>query len=200
MLFGVKFTVLTQILPFILVGIGIDDAFVISGAFDATAKVESVPERMEKAIQRVGEKRGISCVFLSVSCEFCVFFGAARLGSFQSEDFHKADFCHEPEEVIKLSELWKSHPFWIDSLIHRFLRSWESNSARSIHHSNEAHLIGFVLARCHMRLPSRSMVLPLGDSTSLIYLKKKTGPFRRLLCFAGSFRRSFISSKEWQNH
>ena len=34
-------------------GIGIDDAFVISGAFDATDEKESIPDRMEKAIQRV---------------------------------------------------------------------------------------------------------------------------------------------------
>ena len=54
MLIGVKFTVLTQILPFILVGIGIDDAFVISGAFDAADKTLSIPDRMGKAIERVG--------------------------------------------------------------------------------------------------------------------------------------------------
>ena len=35
------------------VGIGIDDAFVISGAFDATDAELSIPDRMAKAIQRV---------------------------------------------------------------------------------------------------------------------------------------------------
>ena len=54
MLMGVKFTVLHQILPFILVGIGIDDAFVISGAFDATDPDLSISDRMEKAVRRVG--------------------------------------------------------------------------------------------------------------------------------------------------
>ncbi|CAE7278279.1 NPC1 [Symbiodinium natans] len=54
MLMGIPFTVLQQILPFILVGIGIDDAFVISGAFDALDPSEGIPERIEKAMRRVG--------------------------------------------------------------------------------------------------------------------------------------------------
>eukprot|EP00439_Symbiodinium_sp_Y106_P069098 s1926_g11.t2 len=54
MLIGIPFTVLQQILPFILVGIGIDDAFVISGAFDAIDPSLSIPDRIEKAMQRVG--------------------------------------------------------------------------------------------------------------------------------------------------
>eukprot|EP00913_Durusdinium_trenchii_P031973 g29946.t1 len=85
MLIGVKFTVLTQILPFILVGIGIDDAFVISGAFDAADKTLSIPDRMGKAIERVGVSitltkltslasflLGATCVFPAVQW-FCFY-------------------------------------------------------------------------------------------------------------------------------
>jgi len=53
-LIGIPFTVLQQILPFILVGIGIDDAFVITSAFDATDESLPVEDRIEKAMQRVG--------------------------------------------------------------------------------------------------------------------------------------------------
>jgi len=51
---GVPFTVLTQILPFILVGIGIDDAFVIVNAFDKTDASLDIPERVGQAMGRVG--------------------------------------------------------------------------------------------------------------------------------------------------
>ena len=54
MLLGVKFTVLSQILPFILVGIGIDDAFVIVNAFDRTDDSLDIPERVGQAMGRVG--------------------------------------------------------------------------------------------------------------------------------------------------
>eukprot|EP00435_Cladocopium_sp_Y103_P023434 s1754_g5.t1 len=76
MLLGVPFTVLQQILPFILVGIGIDDAFVISGAFDATDPSLSFPERMEKAIQRVGvsitltKVTSLAAFLLGATCAF----------------------------------------------------------------------------------------------------------------------------------
>jgi len=76
MLLGVPFTVLQQILPFILVGIGIDDAFVISGAFDATDPSLGFPERMEKAIQRVGvsitltKVTSLAAFLLGATCAF----------------------------------------------------------------------------------------------------------------------------------
>ncbi|CAJ1403475.1 unnamed protein product [Effrenium voratum] len=85
MLLGKPFTVLTQILPFILVGIGIDDAFVIAGAFDATDTSLSIPVRVENAMQRVGVSitltkvtslvsflLGATCAFPSVQW-FCMF-------------------------------------------------------------------------------------------------------------------------------
>ena len=76
MLIGVPFTVLQQILPFILVGIGIDDAFVISGAFDAVDPSLSIPDRIEKAMQRVGvsitltKVTSISSFLLGATCVF----------------------------------------------------------------------------------------------------------------------------------
>lgn len=54
MLFGVPFTVLQQALPFILVGIGMDDAFVIVGCFDQTDLSLSIEERMAETMKRVG--------------------------------------------------------------------------------------------------------------------------------------------------
>jgi len=54
MLMGKPFTVLQQILPFILVGIGIDDAFVITNAFDKTDAKLPIPDRIEQAMQRIG--------------------------------------------------------------------------------------------------------------------------------------------------
>eukprot|EP00403_Amphidinium_massartii_P048273 CAMPEP_0178464984 /NCGR_PEP_ID=MMETSP0689_2-20121128/51122_1 /TAXON_ID=160604 /ORGANISM="Amphidinium massartii, Strain CS-259" /LENGTH=788 /DNA_ID=CAMNT_0020091899 /DNA_START=162 /DNA_END=2525 /DNA_ORIENTATION=- len=54
MLTGSPFTVLQQILPFILVGIGIDDAFVITNAYDATDASLPIPDRIELAMNRVG--------------------------------------------------------------------------------------------------------------------------------------------------
>ena len=68
--------VLQQILPFILVGIGIDDAFVICGAFDATDPSLGFPERMEKAIQRVGvsitltKVTSLAAFLLGATCAF----------------------------------------------------------------------------------------------------------------------------------
>jgi len=102
MLIGVPFTVLQQILPFILVGIGIDDAFVISGAFDATDKSLNIPDRIEKAVQRVGVSitlnkvtsissflLGATCVFPSVQY-FCAY---AAISCFYIWLLHCTTFC-----------------------------------------------------------------------------------------------------------
>ena len=102
MLIGIPFTVLQQILPFILVGIGIDDAFVISGAFDAIDPSLSIPDRIEKAIQRVGVSitltkvtsiasflLGATCVFPSVQF-FCVY---ASCSVFYIWLLHCTTFC-----------------------------------------------------------------------------------------------------------
>jgi len=102
MLIGVPFTVLQQILPFILVGIGIDDAFVISGAFDAVDPSLSIPDRIEKAMQRVGVSitltkvtsissflLGATCVFPSVQY-FCFY---ASVSCFFIWLLHCTTFC-----------------------------------------------------------------------------------------------------------
>jgi Niemann-Pick C1 protein len=52
--FGIPFTSLSSILPFIVVGIGIDDALVITKAFDITNSEDSIPTRMHTALDRCG--------------------------------------------------------------------------------------------------------------------------------------------------
>jgi len=52
--FGVPFTVVTQMLPFILCGIGLDDAFIIITAFSRTSNNMDVVERVNKAIDEIG--------------------------------------------------------------------------------------------------------------------------------------------------
>eukprot|EP00550_Attheya_septentrionalis_P008425 CAMPEP_0198284360 /NCGR_PEP_ID=MMETSP1449-20131203/3837_1 /TAXON_ID=420275 /ORGANISM="Attheya septentrionalis, Strain CCMP2084" /LENGTH=917 /DNA_ID=CAMNT_0043981389 /DNA_START=103 /DNA_END=2856 /DNA_ORIENTATION=+ len=51
---GVPFTSLTQIFPFIMFGVGLDDAFVISGAFNRTSNKKDSVERMMEAMEDVG--------------------------------------------------------------------------------------------------------------------------------------------------
>lgn len=50
----IPFTTLTQVLPFILVGVGIDNAYVIVAAFDRTERSHSHPDRMYEAIHEAG--------------------------------------------------------------------------------------------------------------------------------------------------
>ena len=54
MWFGVPFTALVQIAPFILLGIGIDNAFVISGAYDRTDESLPVEERVRLTMLSAG--------------------------------------------------------------------------------------------------------------------------------------------------
>jgi len=51
---GVPFTSMTQILPFIMFGIGLDDAFILYGAFKRTDKKKDVVDRIEDAIEEIG--------------------------------------------------------------------------------------------------------------------------------------------------
>ncbi|CAB9516137.1 patched domain containing [Seminavis robusta] len=53
-LLGVPFTMMTPILPFVMFGIGLDDAFIITGAFDRTDPRRDPVERMDLAFQEVG--------------------------------------------------------------------------------------------------------------------------------------------------
>merc|ERR1740124_204042 len=65
---GVPFTAMTQILPFILAGIGLDDAFIITSAFSRTDPNMEVANRVSKAIDEIG----IS-IFLSTTTTFLAF-------------------------------------------------------------------------------------------------------------------------------
>eukprot|EP00555_Chaetoceros_dichaeta_P003121 CAMPEP_0198248380 /NCGR_PEP_ID=MMETSP1447-20131203/135_1 /TAXON_ID=420782 /ORGANISM="Chaetoceros dichaeta, Strain CCMP1751" /LENGTH=170 /DNA_ID=CAMNT_0043932731 /DNA_START=121 /DNA_END=629 /DNA_ORIENTATION=+ len=51
---GVPFTSMTQILPFIMFGIGLDDAFILSGAYKRTDKSKDVVDRIEDTVEEVG--------------------------------------------------------------------------------------------------------------------------------------------------
>jgi Niemann-Pick C1 protein len=53
-LIGVPFTSMTQILPFVLFGIGLDDAFIISGEYARTDTKKSAVERVHDTIDEVG--------------------------------------------------------------------------------------------------------------------------------------------------
>ena len=51
---GVPFTSMTQILPFIMFGIGLDNAFIISGEYGRTDKLNPPVERIHDTIDEVG--------------------------------------------------------------------------------------------------------------------------------------------------
>lgn len=51
---GVPFTSLTPLLPFILFGVGLDDAFIISGAYARTDHTKSPVERVDDAMKQIG--------------------------------------------------------------------------------------------------------------------------------------------------
>eukprot|EP00752_Nemacystus_decipiens_P004731 g4312.t1 len=70
--FGVPFTALSQILPFILVAIGVDDIFVIVAAFDHTDPSLPVEERIA-----LGTKRcGVSITYTSLTNFFAFLLGS----------------------------------------------------------------------------------------------------------------------------
>ncbi|CAN0269125.1 unnamed protein product, partial [Ascophyllum nodosum] len=70
--FGIPFTTLASILPFILIGIGVDDMFVIVAAFDHTDPSLPVEERMALSLKR----SGVSITYTSLTN-----FAAFMLGS-----------------------------------------------------------------------------------------------------------------------
>jgi Niemann-Pick C1 protein len=53
-IFGVPFTSITQMLPFILFGIGLDDAFIIMGSFVRTDQKKHIEERVWEAVDDAG--------------------------------------------------------------------------------------------------------------------------------------------------
>ncbi|CAM9710197.1 unnamed protein product, partial [Ectocarpus sp. 4 AP-2014] len=70
--FGVPFTSLSQILPFILVGIGVDDMFVIVAAYDHTDHALPVEERVALGVKRCG----VSVTYTSLTNFFAFLLGA----------------------------------------------------------------------------------------------------------------------------
>lgn len=69
---GLLFTPLMSILPFIMLGVGVDGMFVLQSALDATDPEESMPERMAVAMRTGG---------LSVAVASLTNFGAFMIGS-----------------------------------------------------------------------------------------------------------------------
>lgn len=53
-MFGVPFTTLTQLVPFMVVGVGLDDSFIIMGSFDRMGGKLTVVERIEATTNDIG--------------------------------------------------------------------------------------------------------------------------------------------------
>ncbi|CAM9835466.1 unnamed protein product [Ectocarpus sp. 12 AP-2014] len=70
--FGVPFTTLSQMLPFILVGIGVDDMFVIVAAYDNTDPLMAVEERVALGVKRCG----VSITYTSLTNFFAFLLGS----------------------------------------------------------------------------------------------------------------------------
>jgi predicted RND superfamily exporter protein len=51
---GVPFTSMTQILPFVIFGVGLDDAFIISGSYDRTDPKKEPEDRIHDTIEDIG--------------------------------------------------------------------------------------------------------------------------------------------------
>ncbi|CAM9765761.1 unnamed protein product, partial [Scytosiphon promiscuus] len=71
--FGVPFTTLSQILPFILIGIGVDDMIVIVSSFDHTNETLPVERRIALAMKRCG----VSITYTSMTNFFAFMLGSA---------------------------------------------------------------------------------------------------------------------------
>ncbi|CAM9472819.1 unnamed protein product [Ascophyllum nodosum] len=70
--FGVPFTTLASILPFILIGIGVDDMFVIVASFDHTDPALPVEERVALGLKRCG----VSITYTSLTNFFAFILGS----------------------------------------------------------------------------------------------------------------------------
>lgn len=62
-LIGVPFTSISQVVPFIVLGIGVDDMFILVNSFERTDRAESIPRRLGLAM----EHAGVSVFITSVS-------------------------------------------------------------------------------------------------------------------------------------
>lgn len=51
---GTPFTSMTQLLPFVIFGIGLDDAFIMFGSYSRTDESKEIPERIRDTIDEVG--------------------------------------------------------------------------------------------------------------------------------------------------
>eukprot|EP00904_Undaria_pinnatifida_P008203 jgi/Undpi1/4512/HiC_scaffold_18.g07866.m1 len=71
--FGIPFTSLSQILPFILIGIGVDDMFVIVAAYDQTDPALPVEERIAFGLKRCG----VSVTYTSLTNFFAFILGSS---------------------------------------------------------------------------------------------------------------------------
>ena len=72
---GVPFTYMMQIFPYVLVGIGLDDTYILMGAFTRTASTDG----MEQRVQQIMEEVGVSITVSTVTT-----FLAFLLGAFSS--------------------------------------------------------------------------------------------------------------------
>ena len=57
-----------QILPFLILGLGIDDTFVIIGAYQRVPFDLPVPEKIAQTLERAG-----SSIFVTSATDFCAF-------------------------------------------------------------------------------------------------------------------------------
>lgn len=53
-LIGVPYTVVTTILPYVIFGVGLDDTFIIFGAFERTDRKKSIVDRIQEVFEEVG--------------------------------------------------------------------------------------------------------------------------------------------------
>jgi len=66
--FGIKFNMVIQVLPFLILGLGIDDTFVIVGAYQRVPYHLPVEEKMALTLERAG-----SSIFVTSATDFCAF-------------------------------------------------------------------------------------------------------------------------------
>jgi Niemann-Pick C1 protein len=64
---AVPFTSMTQILPFIIFGVGLDDAYILTGAFNRTNPNKTPEQRMEDTIEEVGLSITVTTVTSAVA-------------------------------------------------------------------------------------------------------------------------------------
>lgn len=67
---GIPFTSLTQILPFVVFGVGLDDTFIITGAYFRTDPTMNAVERIHETMTEVGHS--ISLTTITTTAAFCL--------------------------------------------------------------------------------------------------------------------------------